>query len=243
MTSVVADTDERSEAKGHYKYKATRVVEQRVSNLAQGLLTLGTMTGPLLVVLNFIPQGVLAGLFFIMGVQALEANGITAKLLFLARDQQLTPKSHPLNQIERRAAVWLFVGIELVGFGATFVMYVFVLQSSPFPFSPLFSLSFLYSFLSNPLPIIYLSPLPLPISCLYTKEGTLTPPQNPNRRRRRLPHLHPRPHPRPRPCPSKVAHPPGTRHSRRPHRFPFYHGKRRWHLRRWECRFGCDRVW
>jgi len=34
------------------------VVEQRISNLAQGLLTLGTMTGPLLFVLGLIPQAV-----------------------------------------------------------------------------------------------------------------------------------------------------------------------------------------
>ena len=122
VTEVVADADERGEAKGHYEFKAARVVEQRVSNLAQGLLTLGTMTGPLLVVLHLIPQGVLAGLFFIMGVQALEANGITAKLLFLARDGSLTSAGHPLKRIERRAAIWLFVTIELVGFGATFAI-------------------------------------------------------------------------------------------------------------------------
>ncbi|EFX04482.1 anion exchange family protein [Grosmannia clavigera kw1407] len=94
----------------------------RVSNLAQGLLTAGTMTGPLLVVLHLIPQAVLAGLFFVMGVQALEGNGITAKLLFLVRDASLTPRSHPLRQLSRRAAVWAFVAIELVGFGATFAI-------------------------------------------------------------------------------------------------------------------------
>ncbi|KAI0897804.1 HCO3 transporter family-domain-containing protein [Annulohypoxylon nitens] len=123
VTKVVADTEETNgEAKGHYVLKRTHVVEQRVSNLAQGLLTLGTMTGPLLVVLHLIPQAVLAGLFFIMGYQALEGNGITAKLLFLLRDRALTPGGHPLNQIERRGAVWAFVGIELAAFGATFAI-------------------------------------------------------------------------------------------------------------------------
>lgn len=123
VTAVEVDTDESSrEAKGHYTYKRTHVVEQRVSNLAQGLLTLGTATGPLLVVLHLIPQGVLAGLFFIMGYQALEANGITAKILFLLRDKNLTPANHPLNRIVRRGAVWAFVAIELVGFGATFAI-------------------------------------------------------------------------------------------------------------------------
>jgi boron transporter len=96
-------------------------VEQRVSNLAQGLLTLGTMTGPLLVVLHLIPQGVLAGLFFIMGYQALEANGVTLKILFLLRDSELTPANSPLRRI-RRSRVWIFVGLALVGFGATFAI-------------------------------------------------------------------------------------------------------------------------
>lgn len=80
------------------------------------------MTGPLLVVLHLIPHGVLAGLFFIMGFQALEANGITAKLMFLARDRNLTPPGHPLRAVQRRAAIWWFVAVELVGFAATFAI-------------------------------------------------------------------------------------------------------------------------
>lgn len=93
-----------------------------MSNLAQGLLTLGTMSGPLLVVLHLIPQGVLAGLFFIMGYQALEGNGITAKILFLLRDRALESPGNPLRRVQRRAAVWTFVALELVGFGATFAI-------------------------------------------------------------------------------------------------------------------------
>jgi boron transporter len=98
------------------------VVEQRVSNLAQGLLTLGTMSGPLLIILHLIPQGVLAGLFFIMGMQALAANGITAKLLFLARDRHLTSREHSLRQVSRRRAIWSFVAVELVAFAITFAI-------------------------------------------------------------------------------------------------------------------------
>lgn len=121
VTRMVSDEDE-SESKGHARRVIDHVVEQRVSNLAQGLLTLGTMSGPLLIVLHLIPQGVLAGLFFVMGVQALQANGITAKLLFLARDKDLTPRGHPLQRIERRNAIWAFVILELLGFGATFAV-------------------------------------------------------------------------------------------------------------------------
>ncbi|QPG96937.1 hypothetical protein C2857_005512 [Epichloe festucae Fl1] len=122
VTKPVKQLDEKGEDKGDYTYEATHVVEQRVSNLAQGLLTLGTMTGPLLVVLHLIPHGVLAGLFFVMGVQALEANGITSKLIFLARDKSLTPPNSPLRSIKRRSAIWYFVVIELLGFGATFAI-------------------------------------------------------------------------------------------------------------------------
>jgi boron transporter len=98
------------------------VVEQRVSNLAQGLLILGTMTGPLLIVLHLIPQGVLAGLFFVMGTQALVGNGITQKIPFLARDKSLTSSSDPLARLDRKAAIYAFVAIELLGFGATFAI-------------------------------------------------------------------------------------------------------------------------
>lgn len=122
VTKPVRAVDEKGEDTGKYTFERVHVVEQRVSNLAQGLLTLGTMTGPLLVVLHLIPQGVLAGLFFIMGFQALEANGITAKLLFLARDKDITPSNHPLKSIKRRRAIWVFVIIELVAFGATFAI-------------------------------------------------------------------------------------------------------------------------
>ncbi|KAM3555349.1 hypothetical protein MY1884_005636 [Beauveria asiatica] len=122
VTRPVKQLDEKGDHKGDFFFEATHVVEQRVSNLAQGLLTLGTMTGPLLVVLHLIPHAVLAGLFFIMGFQALEANGITAKVLFLARDRHLTPTAAPLRAVRRRAAIWCFVAVELLGFAATFAI-------------------------------------------------------------------------------------------------------------------------
>ena len=118
VTRTVADP----ESKGNSRRVVDHVVEQRVSNLAQGLLTLGTMTGPLLIVLHLIPQAVLAGLFFIMGIQALQANGITLKLVFLAKDKALTARSDPLITIPRRLSIWVFVALELIGFGATFAI-------------------------------------------------------------------------------------------------------------------------
>ncbi|KAL2835545.1 HCO3 transporter family-domain-containing protein, partial [Aspergillus pseudoustus] len=120
VTRNVADEDDTN--KGKTIRVTDHVVEQRVSNLAQGLLTLGTMTGPLLIVLHLIPQGVMAGLFFVMGVQALQGNGITQKLIFLAQDRDLTPRSDPLKGLERRSAIWAFVILELIGFGGTFAI-------------------------------------------------------------------------------------------------------------------------
>lgn len=118
----VAIKGEPGLAPGRSSRQIERVVEQRLSNLAQGLLTLGTMSGPLLVVLHLIPQAVLAGLFFIMGMQALGGNGITLKALQLCSDKHLISGSEPLNQIGRKQAIWYFVALELVGFGATFAI-------------------------------------------------------------------------------------------------------------------------
>ncbi|KAL8714127.1 MAG: hypothetical protein Q9220_001855 [cf. Caloplaca sp. 1 TL-2023] len=122
VTRQQTDESENGGGKGHTIRVVDHVVEQRVSNLAQGLLTLGTMSGPLLVVVHLIPRGVLAGLFFVMGVQALEGNGITLKMVYLARDRSLTAASDPMARIQRREAIWYFVALELIGFGATFAI-------------------------------------------------------------------------------------------------------------------------
>ncbi|KAL4249196.1 Bicarbonate transporter-like transmembrane domain-containing protein [Abortiporus biennis] len=94
------------------------VVEQRVSNLAQGSLCLVLLTGPFLHVLGLIPRGVLAGLFWYMGADALEGNGITRKLLYFLRDKALTPADEPLRKV-RKSRILLFVAVQLSGFGAT----------------------------------------------------------------------------------------------------------------------------
>ncbi|KAL8348768.1 hypothetical protein RB601_002273 [Gaeumannomyces tritici] len=126
-TATATDHPTPAKPRRHVQ-RVTHVVEQRVSNLAQGLLTLGTMTPPLLAVLHLVPQAVLAGLFFVMGAQALAANGVTAKLAFLCRDAALTPPSHPLLRLHPRrgrrpaAVIWAFVAVELVAFAATFAV-------------------------------------------------------------------------------------------------------------------------
>ncbi|KAK8850391.1 hypothetical protein IAR55_004309 [Kwoniella newhampshirensis] len=97
------------------------VVEQRVSNLAQGCLCLILMTKPFEHVLGLIPKGVLAGLFWYMGSDALLSSGVTAKMLYLIRDRRATSPSEPLHQV-RKSRILLFTIIELLGFGATFAI-------------------------------------------------------------------------------------------------------------------------
>ena len=48
--------------------KATAVVEQRVSHFLMGLGIIGTMTGPLLIVLGTMPRAIFCGVFFVVGV-------------------------------------------------------------------------------------------------------------------------------------------------------------------------------
>lgn len=48
---------------------ASAVVEQRLSHFLMGLGIIGTMTGPLLLVLHTIPRSLFAGVFFVVGVR------------------------------------------------------------------------------------------------------------------------------------------------------------------------------
>jgi len=62
--------------------------------------------------------GVIAGLFWYMGLDALQENSVTHKILYFFRDKKLIPPSEPLNKV-RKSRLLLFVVLELVGFAAT----------------------------------------------------------------------------------------------------------------------------
>lgn len=64
---VVIKTPDGNEIR-QQKIIADRVVEQRVSHFLMGLAIIGTMTGPLLVVLHLIPEALFGGVFFVVGV-------------------------------------------------------------------------------------------------------------------------------------------------------------------------------
>ena len=56
-----------------------------------------------------------------MGADALQSNGITKKFLYLIKDKNITSKQDPLNKV-RKSRILLFIGVQLVWFGATFAI-------------------------------------------------------------------------------------------------------------------------
>jgi hypothetical protein len=93
--------------------KATSVTEQRVSHFLMGIALIGTMTGPLLIVLHLIPAAVTAGVFFIVGWGSIESNGIVKKIVFLLRERRFIPKHENLLQVKRRKVI-LYLICEIV---------------------------------------------------------------------------------------------------------------------------------
>lgn len=108
------------------------VVEQRVTNLAQGGLALAFATGPFLQAVNKIPTGVLAGLFWSLGLQALYGNMITEHISYLLKDRHKTARDDKYHRV-RKSRIWLFVLFELVGFGATYAVSVIQRSAIGFP--------------------------------------------------------------------------------------------------------------
>lgn len=53
-----------------------------------------------------------------MGSDALSTSGITSKILFLLREHRFIDPKDPLVRV-RKSRIALFIGLELVGFGAT----------------------------------------------------------------------------------------------------------------------------
>ncbi|CAI8498909.1 unnamed protein product [Hanseniaspora opuntiae] len=74
------------------------VVEQRFTNFMQGLLMIICMCRPFLVCLNQIPQCVLSGLFFILGIGGIQGNAIIGRMTFLVSDY----KTGPLKDVKMK---------------------------------------------------------------------------------------------------------------------------------------------
>lgn len=95
---------------------AEKVVEQRISHFLMGLALVGTMTGPLLVVLHTMPRCLFCGVFFVVGWGSIEGNGITAKVLFLCKERRFIDPVDPLCSIPRKK-IMLFLLFQILGVG------------------------------------------------------------------------------------------------------------------------------
>ncbi|KFX93058.1 hypothetical protein V490_05022 [Pseudogymnoascus sp. VKM F-3557] len=93
---------------------ATQVVEQRISHFLMGLAIIGTMTGPLLIVLQTMPRAIFAGVFFVVGWGSIETNGMTQKLIFLFSERRFIQPAEPLLQVRRRK-IWLYLVCQIIG--------------------------------------------------------------------------------------------------------------------------------
>lgn len=95
-----------------------RCVEQRFTNTVQGLMAIGTMTRPLLVCLGEIPQAVLSGLFFMMGIDGLMNNVIVARVLWLFTENK-RKNPDPLGKVPLKKLL-IFLAFSLAGFVGEF---------------------------------------------------------------------------------------------------------------------------
>ena len=113
---VTHEQDEAGDNLEHrHKYVvAEMVVEQRLSHFLMGLGIIGTMTGPLLIVLHTMPRALFAGVFLVVGWGSIEGNGITAKVIFLLKEHRFIDPSEPLLKI-RKKRILLFIMFQILG--------------------------------------------------------------------------------------------------------------------------------
>lgn len=115
--------------------RAVAVVEQRISHLLMGLALIGTMTGPLLIVLRTMPSALFAGVFFVVGVcdvtfspfwpsgavltaiiqwGSIESNGILQKIMYLQEEERFIQRDDPMLLVRRRKII-LYIGMQILG--------------------------------------------------------------------------------------------------------------------------------
>ncbi|RYP77631.1 hypothetical protein DL771_000999 [Monosporascus sp. 5C6A] len=93
--------------------KAEAVIEQRVTHFLMGLALIGTMTGPLLVVLHTMPAAVFAGVFFVVGWGSIESNGILQKFIHLQAEDRFIQRDEPLLRVRSRK-ILLYISIQVI---------------------------------------------------------------------------------------------------------------------------------
>ncbi|QLG70151.1 hypothetical protein HG535_0A00900 [Zygotorulaspora mrakii] len=98
-----------------------RCVEQRFTNTIQGLMCIATMARPFLVCLGEIPQAVLSGLFFIMGIQGLLGNEIISRIMWLFTEQRSKTADNALYYVSNKYLI-TFLCFSLAGFVGEFAI-------------------------------------------------------------------------------------------------------------------------
>lgn len=94
------------------------VMEQRVSHFLMALALIGTMTGPLLVVLHTIPDALFAGVFFVVGMGSCIGNNLTGKFLFLLQERRFIDPSDPRLKLSK-VRIFYFLACQLFAVAAT----------------------------------------------------------------------------------------------------------------------------
>ncbi|OJD17774.1 hypothetical protein AJ78_02183 [Emergomyces pasteurianus Ep9510] len=112
--------------------KATAVVEQRASHFFMGLALIGTMTGPLVIVLHTMPAAVFAGAFFVVGVSCGSRTGFTERIVFLSKENRFIQREEPMLAVRRRK-IALYVAVQLFGVFSCVVISQIIGQRFFFP--------------------------------------------------------------------------------------------------------------
>lgn len=89
-----------------------------MSHFIMALLLIGTMTGPLLVVLHTIPRALFAGVFFVVGMGSVLGNNLTAKAIFLLQERRFVDPGDPRLKIPKRR-IFYFLSCQLIAVAAT----------------------------------------------------------------------------------------------------------------------------
>jgi hypothetical protein len=95
---------------------ADNVAEQRVSHFLMALGLIGTMTGPLLVVLHTMPRALFCGVFFVVGWGSIEGNGIVDNALFICREKRFVSPQEPRLTL-KKSRIALYIMFQLLGVG------------------------------------------------------------------------------------------------------------------------------
>lgn len=93
---------------------AVEVKEQRISHFLMGLGLIGTMTGPLLIVLRTMPRCLFCGVFFVVGWGSIEGNDILQRVLWLMKERRFIDPQDPLLRVPRKK-IALFIFWQMFG--------------------------------------------------------------------------------------------------------------------------------